>query len=169
MNRLDVILVIILTLFAARGFWRGFSREFFGFLGLIGGIAIAAATYAAAVQVVPGFVPVGVRPIVAFAAVFFAVDLAANLLGMLVHAALGFLFLSPINRVGGALFGAAKGAAMATIALLLVRAYTPLPGILDQLESSILAPPLLGLAGEIGQEVEPLGRGVLAPSLSEDR
>jgi hypothetical protein len=58
---------------------------------------------------------------------------------------------------------------MATIALLLVRAYTPLPGILDQLESSILAPPLLGLAGEIGQEVEPLGRGVLAPSLSEDR
>ena len=47
MNRIDVVLAIVLLLFAVRGFWRGFSREFFGFVGLIGGLAIAAASYAA--------------------------------------------------------------------------------------------------------------------------
>jgi uncharacterized membrane protein required for colicin V production len=44
-NRIDLILAIVLIVFALRGFWRGFSREFFGFIGLIGGVAVAAATY----------------------------------------------------------------------------------------------------------------------------
>jgi len=39
LNRIDVVLAIVFLLFAVRGFWRGFSREFFGFVGLIGGVA----------------------------------------------------------------------------------------------------------------------------------
>lgn len=169
MNRLDVVLTIVLALFALRGFWRGFSREFFGLVGLIGGVAVAAAAYAVATRFVPEFVPVSGRPIVAFATIFFGVNLAANLVGLLLHAAIGALFLSPVNRLAGALFGAAKGAAIATIALLLVRAYTPLPSLLSQLEHSTLAPPLLGLAGEIGRDVGSQIAGGAAPAPSEDR
>jgi len=148
-NRIDVVLAIVLLLFAARGFWRGFSREFFGFIGLIGGVAIAAAAYPQAVPHLPEAVPEHLKPILAFAAIFFAVDLAANVAGALLHRLLGILFLSPVNRVAGAVFGAAKGAAMATIALLLVRAYAPNPTLMRELERSRLAAPLLGLAGDI--------------------
>lgn len=150
-----MILAIVLILFALRGFWRGFSREFFGFIGLIGGVAVAAATYAAAEAYVPASVPDRVRPILAFAGVFFAVDLAANLIGGVLHRLFGVLFLSPVNRLAGAAFGIAKGAAMAAIALLLVRAYTPSPGLVTELEASALAGPLLGLADEVEESAKP--------------
>ena len=153
MNRIDVVIAIVLALFALRGFWRGFSREFFGFVGLIGGLVVAAATYGRAVAYLPAAVPESVRPIVAFAAVFFAVDLAANIAGVVAHHLLGVLFLSPVNRLAGALFGAAKGATMAAIALLLVRAYTPSAALLVELARSTLARPLLGIAGEVRQDV----------------
>jgi membrane protein required for colicin V production len=154
-NRIDVVLAIVLVLFAARGFWRGFSREFFGFVGLIGGLAVAAASYAAATGYLPDAVPDRLRPIVAFAAVFFAVDFLANVVGALVHRLLGILFLSPVNRLAGAVFGVAKGATMAMIALLLMRAYMPIPGFVTELERSRIAGRLLGLAGELRDEHAP--------------
>ncbi len=148
MNRIDVVLTIVLALFAIRGFWRGFSREFFGFIGLIGGIAVAAATYAAAANMLPASVPDRLRPIAGFAAVFFAVDLTAHLLGAIVTRLLGLFSLSPVDRLAGAVFGTAKGAMLAVIALLLVRAYTPLPELVAAVEASRLAGPLLSLAGQ---------------------
>ena len=39
MNRIDVVLAVVLALFALRGFWRGFSREIFALIGLVGGVA----------------------------------------------------------------------------------------------------------------------------------
>ncbi len=149
MNRIDVVLAIVLALFAIRGFWRGFSREFFGFVGLIGGLAVAAATYTRAVEYVPASIPSSIRPIISFAAVFFAVDFLANVVGALVHRLLGILFLSPVNRIAGAVFGVAKGAAMAMIALLLMLAYTPTPGFVSEVEQSRIAGSLLGFAGEL--------------------
>ena len=158
MNRIDVVLAIVLVLFAARGFWRGFSREFFGFVGLIGGLALAAASYARATAYLPDAVPDRVRPIAAFAAVFFAVDFLANVVGALVHRLLGVLFLLPVDRLAGAVFGVAKGATMAMIALLLMRAYTPIPGFVSELEQSRIAGRLLGLAGELRDEHAPRER-----------
>ena len=150
-----MILTIVLILFALRGFWRGFSREFFGFIGLIGGVAVAAATYAAAEAYVPTSFPERSRPILSFAGVFFAVDLVANLIGAIVHRVFGVFFLSPVNRLAGAVFGTVKGAALASIALLLVRAYTPTPGLVSELEGSRFAGPLMGLADEVGHGARP--------------
>ncbi len=149
MNRIDVVLAIVLLLFAVRGFWRGFSREFFGFVGLIGGLVVAAASYATATASMPDALPESLRPIAAFAAVFFAVDFLAILVGAVIHRLLGILFLSPVNRIAGAVFGVAKGAAMTMIALLLVRAYTPVPSLVGELEHSQIASGLLGLAGDL--------------------
>lgn len=149
MNRIDVFLIILLATFGLRGFWRGFSREFFGLVGLAGGLVAAAAFYTPALPYVPQGVPESVRPLVSFVGIFVAFDLAAKLIGALVHRLLGALFLSPVNRVAGAVFGAAKGAAVAGIVLLLVRVYLPAPGLVSELDQSKLAAPLLGLAGEI--------------------
>lgn len=151
-----MILTIVLILFALRGFWRGFSREFFGFIGLIGGVAVAAASYASAESYVPTSFPESARPILAFAGVFFAVDLAANLIGSIVHRVFGVFFLSPVNRLAGAVFGTVKGAALASIALLLVRAYAPTPGLVSEFEASTLAAPLIGLADEVGHSARPM-------------
>lgn len=158
-----MILAIVLIVFVLRGFWRGFSREFFGFIGLIGGVAVAAATYVAAQAYVPALFPESARPIVAFAAVFFVVDLAAHLVGAIVHRVFGVFLLSPVNRLAGAVFGAVKGTALAAIALLLVRAYMPTPGLMAALDDSTLAAPLIGLADEVEQSARPMAHELEIP------
>ncbi len=149
MNRVDVVLASVLALFALRGFWRGFSRELFALVGLIGGLVVAAATYGDAAPQLPASIPEDLRPIVAFAGVFVGVNLAARVVGAVIHRVLGVLLLSPVNRAAGAVLGAAKGAALAGIALLLVRALVPSPALIAELDRSRLARPLLAIAGEI--------------------
>jgi len=90
--------------------------------------------------------------------VFFAVDMLAILVGAIVHRLLGILFLSPVNRIAGAAFGFAKGAAMSMIALLLIRAYIPAPGFVSELKHSRIAGKLLGLAGQLRDDHTPTER-----------
>ena len=167
MNRIDVVLTIVLALFGIRGFWRGFSREFFGFIGLIGGIAVAAATYAAAANMLPVAVPERLRPVAGFAAVFFAVDLAAHLIGAIVHRLLGIFYLSPVDRIAGAVFGTAKGATLALITLLLVRAYTPVPELVAEVDESRIARPLLSLADQGTEGFPAMANGASATPAEE--
>ena len=64
---------------------RGFSREIFALIGLVGGVAVAGAMYGDAAVMLPPEVPEIVRPAVAFGGVFLGVALAAKLVGMAVH------------------------------------------------------------------------------------
>jgi membrane protein required for colicin V production len=142
-NRIDVALAVVLAFFALRGFQRGFSREIFALIGLVGGVAAAGATYADAAAMLPPEVPEIVRPAIAFAGVFLGVALAAKLVGMLVHRLLGLTLLSPLDRVAGIVFGIAKGATVITLGVIVVRAMTP-PNALEKLcVGSVLMQPIL--------------------------
>lgn len=151
MNRIDVVLAVVLALFALRGFQRGFSREVFSLIGLVGGVAIANAGLADAVEMLPPDVPSIARPTIAFAGVFLAVVVAAKLAGLLVHRALGLVRLSPLDRVAGIVFGAAKGAAVLAMGVYLVRAVTPEHALERASSGSVLMPPLLELT-DAGRE-----------------
>ena len=143
MDRIDVVLAVVLAFFALRGFQRGFSREIFALIGLIGGVAAAGANYADAALALPPEVPDVVRPAIAFGAIFLGVALAAKLVGMLVHRLLGLTLLSPLDRAAGILFGVTKGAAVITLGVMVVRAITP-PNALDKLcAGSVLMRPVL--------------------------
>ena len=148
MNRIDVVLAVILAFFALRGFQRGFSREIFALVGLVGGVAVAAVTYADAAPMLPPEVPEIARPGLAFVGIFLAVALVAKLAGFLVQRMLGLVMLSPLDRAAGVLFGAAKGAAVLAMAVFVVRAITP-PHALERLcEGSVLMQPLLELTDD---------------------
>jgi membrane protein required for colicin V production len=144
-NRIDVVLAVILALFALRGFWRGFSREIFALIGLVGGVAAAGAYYPGGTAMLPPEVPEIVRPAVAFLGIFAAVALAAKLVGLLVRRLLGLILLSPLDRLGGVLFGAAKGAALITLGVIAVRAITPADALERACADSVLMQPILAL------------------------
>ncbi len=148
MNRIDVVLAVVLALFALRGFQRGFSREIFALIGLVGGVALAAANFADAAPMLPPEVPEITRPAVAFAGIFLAVALAAKLAGLLVQRVLGLVLLSPLDRAAGILFGAAKGAAVIAMAVVVVRAVTPPNALARFCEGSVLMQPLLELTDD---------------------
>jgi membrane protein required for colicin V production len=147
-SRIDVGLAVILALFALRGFQRGFSRELFALIGLIGGVAIAGAHYADAAVMLPPEVPDIVRPAVAFAGIFLGVALAAKLAGMLLHRLLGLTLLSPLDRIAGIFFGAAKGAAIITLGVMVVRAITPPKALEKVCADSVLMQPVLAFTDD---------------------
>ena len=154
MNRIDVVFAVVLALFALRGFQRGFSREIFSLVGLVGGVAIAGATFADVVERLPPDVPTIARPTVAFVGIFLAVALAAKLVGLFVHRALGLAMLSPLDRAAGILFGAAKGAVVLAIGVFLIHAVTPLHALERATSGSMLMPPLLELTNDGRDAVE---------------
>jgi membrane protein required for colicin V production len=147
-NRIDVVLAVLLALFALRGFQRGFSREIFALIGLVGGVAVAGALYADAALQLPPEVPDIARPAVAFVGLFLGVALAAKLVGMVVHRVLGLVLLSPLDRLGGVVFGVAKGAAVVTLGVIVVRALTPANALERAAAGSVLLQPILELTDD---------------------
>lgn len=143
MSRIDVVLAVVVGLFAMRGFWRGFAREIFALIGLVGGVAVAGTYYLDAAGMLPPEVPEIARPAIAFLAIFVAVLLAAKIVGILAQRLLGLVMLSPLDRIGGVLFGAAKGVAVIALGVIVVRAVTP-PHALERVcADSVLMRPLL--------------------------
>lgn len=150
MSRIDVVLAVVLALFALRGFWRGFAREIFALIGLVGGVAVAGAYHPDAALMLPPEVPDIARPGVAFLGIFVVVALAAKLAGFLVQRLLGLVMLSPLDRLGGIVFGAAKGAALVTLGVIVVRAITPPDALERACADSVLMQPILELTDDGG-------------------
>lgn len=127
MNQVDALLLVLLVPFVLRGYWRGFCREGFGLAGLIGGALMAAASgnQLAGVLIARGIVPGAAAVPVAWVAIFVGTVVAAALLGRLAERLARVLFLGGVSRVGGALLGCAKGAALLAFALLFVERVAP--------------------------------------------
>ncbi len=130
MNIVDLILLILLSLFALRGYFKGLFRETFSLLGLVGGFVVAArydepaAVFFAATWKVSSIV----LRAAAFAALFFVTYFSLNLVGWLLHRSASFLFLQGINRIGGVVVGIGKGAALTALALFFLTSSPLVPG-----------------------------------------
>ena len=151
MNRVDVLLIVLLTPFALRGLWRGLCRESFGLAGLVGGAATAGAIgpqLAGALVARDWLSPLVAGP-TAFAGVFVATALVANLLGLLADRLVRALLLGGVNRVAGAAFGLAKGAMVGGFLLLLAEHLAPSRVLTGEVDRSTLGRPLVQLAARL--------------------
>jgi membrane protein required for colicin V production len=147
-NQVDALLLVLLLPFALRGYWRGLVRELFGLAGLLAGAAVAGAWSLplAAVLVARDWVPVVVSRPVAFATLFITTVVAARLLGLVADRLVRALLLGGVNRVAGAAFGFAKGAAVAAFLLFLLQRLLPNRGVQELIAHSTLGRPLLRVA-----------------------
>jgi membrane protein required for colicin V production len=147
-NQVDALLLVLLVPFALRGYWRGLCREAFGLAGLVAGAAVAG-TYSlplAALLAERGTVPVAASRPVAFAVLFIGTTLVARLLGVLADRLVRALLLGGLNRVAGAAFGFAKGAAVAAFLLLFLQRLLPGRDVQELIARSTLGRPLLRVA-----------------------
>ena len=159
MNPLDALLLILLIPFAFRGYFRGFCRETLGLVGLFGGVFAAAA-------VGPGRAPaLGARHVlpavaawpIAWAAIFLAAFVLAALAGRIADGLARALLLGGVNRVAGALFGCAKGAAVLGFALLLSEQLVSSTSLTKAIAASRLGRPLAEIAGSVVHRGRQLG------------
>jgi len=129
-NIVDLILLVLLSLFALRGYFKGLFRETFSLLGLFAGFLVAArydepaaAFFAAAWKVSSIVLRAG-----AFAALFFVTYFSLNLVGWMLHRSASFLFLQGINRIGGVVVGMGKGVGLTALALFFLTSAPLVPG-----------------------------------------
>jgi membrane protein required for colicin V production len=128
-NWVDLIVLIVLALFALRGFFRGFFREIFSVAGLVAGFMLAVAYEQAASAVIASYWQMSplVLKGIAFVAIFFSVYFLLSLLGWLLHRSEKLLFLKTLNRAGGIAIGVGKGVAVAALAVFLLSSSSWLP------------------------------------------
>ncbi|HEX5283343.1 MAG TPA: CvpA family protein [Bryocella sp.] len=126
MNPLDWMLAALLVYSTIRAAMRGLVRELFALGGLLVGFVLACWYYREVAQFVRGLV--NSEPLADFCAFLLIVSLvmiAATLAGTLVRRAASAVGLSPLDRLGGAAFGAVRGLVLAMALLLAVTAFLP--------------------------------------------
>lgn len=123
---LDWLFIVVLTVTALAGFMRGLIREALGLATWV--LALLAARWLSppVAELLAGLIdnPDG-RLVLAFVVVVFAVILACGLIIRMMHAAVEWVGMGLFNRVAGAAFGVAKGAAILVLATILI-GLTPL-------------------------------------------
>lgn len=141
---LDVVLVALIAAGALRGFVRGLIREGMAFGGLAAGLILAAQWYRDVAAALRPFIGGG-RFIegLAYLVVVLAVLGVATLLTVVTMRAMRFLLVSWLDGLGGLLFGAAQGAVVAAVVLLLMVKY-PAAGLDKAVKESGVAAALLG-------------------------
>jgi len=151
MNGLDVALVIVLFVFALRGYWRGFFRESFGVLAVIAGLAAALqlAGLGALWLQERAALPAPIQNGAAFVGIFVIVYAIVNCIGVLLDRLTGASRLRVLQRLAGAVLGVAKGAAVLAAALLLLHLLPIVPAADTHIMGSVIARPLVGAAADV--------------------
>ena len=112
MNLFDIIILVVLILFALKGVVRGLVNEAFSLTGLILGGWVAYRFYP--VLSVPIrttlHLPAHVSAFLAFMLLLLVTGIVAHIAGNILTAALKLVMLGSFNRLGGILIGAAEGA-----------------------------------------------------------
>jgi membrane protein required for colicin V production len=126
-NIVDPILLVLLALFALRGYFKGFFREAFSLLGLFAGVMVSVRYEQSVADLWAQswkFSFIFLRA-ATFVALFFLTYFSLNLIGWLLHRSASLLFLQGVNRIGGIVLGAGKGVAIMALAVFFLTS-TPL-------------------------------------------
>ena len=122
MNYLDIIIAIILILFAIGGLRNGIIKETFSLVAFVGGIygAFKLSDYVGnwlgkIINVSPEWMSV-----ISFIIVFIALALLINWIGNLLSELFDSLNLGFIDKIGGLVFGIAKGFVLIGVLILLL-------------------------------------------------
>jgi membrane protein required for colicin V production len=151
MNLVDILIWVVLLIFAVKGFMKGLVREVCSLLGLIVG-GWAAITYyrpfAGVLQSHSHFSHT-ITLFLSFGLIFLALGLFFLFLGYLLTALLRIVFLGSVNRVGGVILGVLQGSLMLCILISLGTAKSIPMKISSNIEKSSTARPFLVCGREI--------------------
>jgi len=126
MNTFDVIVIVILAYSLLRGLFRGLLKEVASVAGVLGGFFAAYAFYAPAADYLKSFIAnPAYRNILAFLAIFCIVVIVVNVVAVIIKYLLRIVFLGWVDRLGGFLFGALKGALIVSVVFLALTAFLP--------------------------------------------
>ncbi|MEK6600783.1 MAG: CvpA family protein, partial [Candidatus Binatota bacterium] len=176
MNIIDPVLLVLLALFAVRGYFKGLFRESFSLLGLVVGFMVAVRYDEPVATLWSDYWKISLIAVRAltFVGLFFAIYFVFSIAGWLLHRSSKFLFLRTANRVGGIVLGMGKGAAILALIIFFLLSFPFIPQKAKQkIDESYLVPPLhyiaqgliqIGKANILPQEDSAARDGSTVPS-----
>lgn len=161
MTALDAVLLLLLVLFALRGFWRGFLREVLGLAGLVLAGLLVVRWAEPMANLLAGRAGMSMLTARLLAAVGLAlvVFIAVRIVGAAVARFTSMLFLRPIDRAAGVGLGIAEGTALLGLGLAAVLRMAPTSELSHSIEASRVAQPLLHVADRIVEATRPIAAG----------
>jgi membrane protein required for colicin V production len=151
MNLVDILVWVVLLIFAVKGFMKGLIREICSLLGLVVGSLTALVYYRPLVELLRGHIhlPHTVLAILSSGLILLTVGLLFFFLGHLLTTIFKVMLLGGINRLGGALLGILQGTVILCVVLSLATAGIMPAGVRSAVGASLTAQPFL-LCGRAG-------------------
>lgn len=145
MNGFDLVILIVVAVFAILGFYWGLIRQVLSLVGLVAGIAVAGRVGPEVAVALSSFIPdESVAAVLGFVLVLVAVSALASLLATLLRRFVGLLFLGWADHLAGAMLGTLQAGLACAIMLLALAAFPNelwMPGLA---ESRFAAPLVRG-------------------------
>ena len=140
-NIISAAIVIVILIFLIDGIRRGLVRQLFEIVGLVA--AFVGAYYLGHWLAADGHGSARVSHrailIVSSVVVFVVIVIIFHLLGMLFQKIMSVTVLSPVDRVGGAIFGAFKGVLFVSLLCVIIFSFSPRGSFAARLKANAVA------------------------------
>lgn len=145
MNLVDILIWVVLLIFAVKGFMKGLIREVCTLSGVVVG-GWAAFVYCHPLAEVlrhHSKLPSALTSILSFGLIFVTLGLLFSFLGHLLTTLIKIVLLGGVNRIGGVLLGVVQGALVVSVLLSFACSTRVSMEFSSQLTSSVTARPFL--------------------------
>jgi uncharacterized membrane protein required for colicin V production len=149
MNKIDAALAVLVGLCALRGFWRGFSRECFGVVGVVAGVWAAFRLSPWGADVLREYVeaPAAMLDGAAFVILFVTVNAVTAIAAVLFGRKSSTGLRWGLASIGGAVVGGGKAAVVLSFLLLFLQLFPVVPALSTEIMDSAIGRPLVQVAG----------------------
>lgn len=138
---IDLLIVGVIAWFTFRAFANGLIWEVSAFVSVILGVVLAGLLYADLAESIDFMIEDDTwRNLVAFVAIFAGIVVLGQLAAHALRRVAALLLLGPLDHLGGAAFGFAKGLLLVQVALFLVAVYPPSDAVAAAVDDSAIAP-----------------------------
>ena len=139
MNPFDILIIVILGYSLIRGLFRGLVKEISSVIGVFGGFYAAYTYYQNLADLLSGLIQdISYLNILSFFIIFCGVLIVVSVLGVIIKYLLNIAFLGWVDRIGGVIFGLAKGILIVSVIFLSLTAFLPQGSAF--IKNSVLAP-----------------------------
>ena len=152
MNPFDILIIVILGYSLVRGLFRGLVKEISSIIGVFGGFYAAYTYFKVLAGMLSGLIKdVSYLNILSFLIIFCGVLIVVSVLGVIIKYLLNITFLGWVDRIGGVVFGLAKGILIIAVLFISLTAFLPKGSAF--LKNSVLAPHVSWVSEEMAKVV----------------
>ena len=120
LESLDVLIILVLAVGVLRGVTTGGVRQIVSFVGTLIAIVLGLELMAVVGRLIGGMIDLAepLQPAVGFLVIFIVIQIALTIGARVLEAAIKMFKLNPLNRIAGALIGAAKAVLILSVLFL---------------------------------------------------